>query len=308
MSVEPDNPNIPQAQPRPKPAPDPRAPVPALRLAARGVALVFVAAALQYVAVAAGMVVNHEVLRLVEIPPPAPVVPEPGAGDEQPAPTLPSGPRYEPALNPCWLLMPALIWTLASLAELAGRLNCRKVGASVRAKRLLGVCILLSVLALLFNLALGTLFVLDVTGSFPLDKLGTRNAVWILTQLPWLSLPLALLSTTLFLLYLRGMAQANELSEFVRDPIELIALALIVYLLLIPLVWVALLLIVFAMGGTLLFLGTGVGLIVGAMIGSFVLMLWPFVRYCGMLLRLRETLLRQVARQADPLRKHDWPS
>jgi hypothetical protein len=168
----------------------------------------------------------------------------------------------------------------------------------------------------LFNLALGLAFVLDVTGTQPLERLGHGTVLWLL-QLSWLSLPLALLGNVVFLLYVKGMAQANEVYEFIRDPVELIALGLIVYVLLLPLVWALARILDWILNGLrtggygpLGFLGLPRDMMLRgpAIFATFALMMWPFVGYCRMLIRLRETLLRRVEQETDPTRKHAWPT
>jgi hypothetical protein len=309
-------------RPRTSSKPGPLTP---LQWAARGVALAFVAAALQYFAFTLQVALSSHAAQASQVQPAPPPesAPPPDAEKEdiRDLPKLDRGSAAASLDSPTLLtltlrlwLLPSLLWVLAALAAFASRLCCRKVGASVRSKRTLTAATALAALSLAFNVLVETALVLDAVNVTPLERFpAPLHALVLLSWLAWL---LDLSGTVLFLYYLRGVARAHDLYEFMRDPIEVIALALIVYLVLIPFTWTAFIVLVMALGGAVSILGVfGAVMLVGlavplwylVMFVTFVLMLWPFVAYCRLLLRLREALQRVAQEATDPMRKHAWP-
>ena len=197
--------------------------------------------------------------------------------------------------DPRWALLPALTWTAAALLELAGRWSCRKAGASLATKRWLRLSVVLTILALAFNLAFMTVVLLLLIGTISADQLNGRAVAVV----AWAQLPVPLVgvgATAVFLTYLHGLARAQEFNELANEALAVLVLGALVYVGIIPLILIVLLLLqwidFWLLNAVLRFLWPA------SLVAIVFLVLWPLIRYCNLLTSLREVFQLKLADEA----------
>jgi len=240
-----------------------------LRRAARGLGLLFIAAALSYLTFVAQVILLF---------------------------VFPDDPR--------WLLIPLVVFALLDLLGLLGRLLCLKAKASRQAKMILRVSMLVTLLALLIDT------VLAVAGSLLVFEAISANDFThhVLGRLPYLALLsplLSVLATVLFLFYIRGLGIALEHYEFGTDALGILMEALLIYLF-VPLlvgeaVWGLYFTEVMSRATVLVLFS-----LPALLLAAFILGLYPFMRYCNLLTRMRDSILWQLDNEAalKPRRHH----
>ncbi len=229
--------------------------VPPLRQAVQGLGMVFAAAALAFLSVFA-----QALLEIMGYPPPGEVM--------------------------------LALWGLLDLLGFRGRWLCLRAKASLRAKQVLRASLVLSGLGMLVELGLAAFAGLVFFKAIQLDQ----PALDFIQEHFWLSqlAPLLhLLSTILFLFYIRGLAYAVERSDFGMDAMGVLVAAVVIYFLILPLIILLLWLSVYLriLRWAMLPL-TMAGPAIA--IGVVVLSLYPFILYCTLLTRMRDSLLYLV--------------
>jgi hypothetical protein len=191
-----------------------------------------------------------------------------------------------------WLLIPVGVYALLNLLSLRGRWLCLKARASRATKNILRLSIFLTFLAFLADATVATAGALEVFKVVPPNAY-TPYALRFLQFLILLSPALSVLSTVLLLFYIRGLGVALERYEFGADAMGILVVAAVIYLVIPPfvvgLVWLSLFIRLLMWQEVAVFLGLPFLLLALLLLG-----LYPFIRYCNLLTRLRESILWQL--------------
>jgi len=201
--------------------------------------------------------------------------------------------RWEPIL--------LAVWGVLELLAFRGRWLCRRAKASLRTKNLLRASLVLTGLAALLEIGLAVFTGLVYFKIIELDE----QALQLIEEHLWLALlaPLVhLLSTILFLFYIRGLAIAIERSEYGTDAVAVVVAGGLIYLVLLPvillLIWLFYYLKWIRWDVIRLLLQPHV--IAG---GFWLLALYPIILYYRLLTQLRNALL-YMAETEEREKKH----
>jgi hypothetical protein len=204
-----------------------------------------------------------------------------------------------------WVLIPLGVWGLLDLLAFRGRWLCRPAKASRHAKAILTTTLVVTGLAAVVEILFPTFLALIIFKVLDLDK--TVKAFFL--GLLWLPLVVPLIwaaTTSLYLFYLRGLAQAVELYEFGTDAVSLMLEAVVIFVLIPPFLVL------------ILWLCTITGALQDSEVKAFqtwpaillvvlFLGLYPFIRYSNLLTRFRDALLRQVAAEEESKKRKKHP-